>query len=195
MNQKHKFRASYTVLNTWHSGNWERAIEIYFKLRDFVTPQMKDGRDIHQGWEDYIKAHKALPPELGGKKLINPKPEFKAVVEIYDWLDLVGKIDCFDEPTIIEFKTGKMSSEAYASSMQCGVYGVLATYAGLYAEKIEILHYDQYTKKLDTSYVWLTDEMLKKALNWIETIAGEMHSYFEKEFLYDRFGKVEASKW
>ena len=186
-----RFRASYTVLNTWASGNWQRAIEQYFHLQDFVTPAMVAGRDYHKTWCEYIEKNKALPLEFGGKKLKAPICEEKKIVTLYDWLDLSFIIDCYDEKTLYEFKTGKQSSEAYASDMQVGVYGVGATYSGLYVDKAEIHHYDQYTKKHDMSVVWVSDNLLEKSHNWIVTLAGEMQNYFLQNGLYERFGNKQ----
>lgn len=182
------FRASYTILNTWGSGQWESAVKMYFKLDQYVSPAMADGKVWHEKWEKYIKENLALPEEFGGKKLIKPEVEIKKVVSLEPWLDLVGRIDCFDSPTIYEFKTGKQSSESYASSHQAGIYAILATKAGLYADRAEIYHYDQYTKKYDMSLVWITDEMMLKTYNYIVTLAGEMHDYLLKNDLYNRFG-------
>lgn len=183
----HKFRASYTVLNTWMSGNWERAIKQYFKLEKFTTPAMADGKRYHEMWEQEIITNKRLPAVFGGKELTNPKPEYKTVVELEPWLDLVGVIDCYDEPTIHEFKTGITSSEVYAGSMQPGVYAVLATMNGMYADRAQIWHYDQYSKKVDISQVWLTDKRLKQAQEWIVALSSEMHDYFLENKLYERF--------
>lgn len=184
-----KFRASYSILNVWDSGDWERAIKYYFKLETYTSPAMAAGKEWHKNWSDYINATQALPIEFGGKKLFKPQSEIKRVVSIEPWLDLVGIIDCYDNPTIYEFKTGKTSSEVYASSMQAGVYAVLATYGEFYADRAEIHHYDQYTKKHDMSVVWITDKMLEKALNWIITLSSDMHDYFLKNQLYEKFGK------
>lgn len=187
--EKNKFRASYTVLSQWESGNWQRAIEQYFKLGDFVTPAMAAGRKYHKQWAEYIEENKKLPVEFGGLELKNPIVEQKKIVKMYDWLDLSFIIDCYDSPVIYDWKTGKQSSEVYASSMQVGVYAVGATIAGLYTEKAEIHHYDQYLKKHDMSIVWLTDELLDKASNWIVTLAGDMQNYLLKNGLYERFGQ------
>lgn len=183
-----KFRASYSVLNTWAGGNWEMAIKMYFKLETFTSQAMADGKNHHERWESYIKENNRLPLEFGGKQLVKPICEEKIVVQLADWLELVGKIDCIDSPTIYEFKTGKQSSEAYASSPQAGVYAVLATYNKIYVDRAEIYHWDQYIKRADMSIVWVTDKMLNASYNWIVTLAGEMHNYFEKNKLYDQFG-------
>jgi hypothetical protein len=183
-----KLRASYTLLNLWASGNWEMAVKYYFKLDKFTTPAMADGQRLHEEWNKHIAQHKTLPDCFGNKKLITPQPEMKMVVELAPWLDLVGIIDCIDAP-IYEFKSGKQTSESYASSKQAGVYAVLSTYAGIYVDRAEIYRYDQYKKAFDMSVVWITDKLLEETENYILTIAGDIHSYFEQNNLYERFGK------
>jgi len=184
---ENKFRASFTVLSKWAAGDWEGAIKTYFKLEQFTTPAMADGKAYHELWAMQIDADKALPKIFGGSTLIDPKTELKKVAKLEPWLDLVGVIDCYDRPTIYEFKTGKASSEHYAGTRQCGVYGVLASFMGLYADKAVIWHYDQYAQKSDMSQVWLTDELLKSAHEWIITQSSEMHNYLQENKLYGRF--------
>lgn len=184
-----KFRASYSVLNTWVSGDWQRAIKMYFKLEKFITPAMAEGSKYHEGWEKEIAETKCLPSIFGMKPLKKPSPELKLVVELAEWLDLVGVIDCWDQKTgvIYEFKTGKKSSESYASDMQVGVYALLMTAYGSKPQKAEIHHYDQYTRKVDMSIVWLSDILIDKALNWVATIGSEMHNYLVENKLYEKF--------
>lgn len=176
----------------WADGNWERAIESYFKIKAFTTPAMAEGKWWHEKWKAHTLATGCLPEEFGNAKLVKPQVEVKTVIEIEPWLDLVFVIDCLDEPIIHEYKTGKQSSEAYAGSMQLGVYAVGATLKGILATKGIIHHYDQYLKKADNSTVWLTDKLVDEAHNWIITIASEMHSYFVKNNLYERFGAVQT---
>lgn len=187
-----KFRASYSVLSTWASGDWEKAIKQYFKLETYTSPAMEEGKRYHKLWADQITEFKESPIEIGAIKFSDPTVEIKKTVSVNDWLDLVGVIDCYDKPILYEWKTGKSSSESYASSPQAGVYGVLATLAGLYVEKAEIHHFDQYLKKSDFSIVWITDEMLKNSLNWVETLSSEMHNYFNENKLYDKYYYVEG---
>lgn len=186
----HKFRASYTILDMWSSGNWEMAIKQYFKLEKFITPAMADGQRWHEKWRDHVIKTKTMPIEFGGKPLVNPVVEEKRVVEVAEWLDLVGIIDCLDGSTIYDWKTGKTTSESYAGSKQIGIYGIIANLKGIYVDKGEIHHYDQYTKKADMSIVWITPELLDDTYNWLITISSEMHSYFEKNELYEKFGAV-----
>jgi hypothetical protein len=183
-----KFRASFTILDQWNSGNWEQAIKTYFKIDKFVTPEMVAGREWHEKWAKHINDTKTLPVEFGGKPLTKPEAEQKTVVQLEDWLELVGIIDCYDSPVVYEWKTGKSTSVSYAGSKQGGIYAMLAALSKRYAERIEIHHFDQYRKTSDMSIIWVTPELLDETHNWIETISSEMHSYFIKEGLYERFG-------
>ena len=183
-----KFRASFSVLSTWESGQWERAIKMYFKLDKFTTRQMAVGKDFHKKWENCILKTNKLPDVFGSKELSKPKPEFKKVIQIEDWLELVGVIDCIDKETIYEFKTGITTSESYASTMQPAVYAYIAKESGFDVKKVVIYHHNQYTNRQDMSIVWIDDELVKKAKNWVVTVSSEMHSYFEENKLYERFG-------
>lgn len=184
-----KFRASYSVLNAWQSGQYERAVKMYFKLEEFTTEAMADGKELHKKFEDEVNKTKCLPKIFGGDKLINPKTEFKSVVEIYKWLQLVYVVDLLDAPIIFDYKTGKGSSESAASTKQLGVYGVGCTFDKIKVKKGVILHYDQYSKKIDNSTVWITDSLLNNTFNWIETLSSEIHQYFLQNDLYKRYGK------
>lgn len=181
------FRASYSILSTWESGDWERAIKMYFKLEEFCTPAMAAGKALHQKWEAEIKATGCLPAVLGGTKLNNPKPEDKIVASLAPWLNLVGVIDCNSTDILDEFKSGVQSSEQYASGKQHGVYALLARLAGHDPKLIRITHYNQYTKRKDVSFVWVTDALVNEAREWVETLAGQMHDYYLTNKIYERF--------
>lgn len=185
-----KFRASYTVLNKWKNGDWEGAIKTYFKMDQFTSRAMAEGKDYHEEWEAYIKKNKRLPEVFGSKKLKNPIAEGKKVVQLEDWLDLVYIPDCIDSPTLYEFKTGKTSSMQYASDWQIAIYAVGATISGHYIKLAEIYHYDQHIDKMDMSPVWITDKLLNDTHEKIITIASEMHTYFEENGLYNRFNHL-----
>ena len=184
-----KFRASYTVLDMWANGNWEGCVRTYFKLDKFVTPGMEWGKRLHEEWHNHILETKTLPEVFGSNKLVDPKTEIKVEVSLSDWLDLVGIPDCIDGKTVYEFKTGKSSSETYASTYQAGVYGVLATMTDRLVDRAVLCHYDQYANKSDISYVWVTDELIRKTSNWIETLSSEVHEYFTQNGLYERYQK------
>ena len=191
--QEYKFRASWTVLNNWASGNWERAIKDYFKLDKFTTPAMDEGKRYHKKWAAHIEKTGKLPDIFGGKEVKHSLTEVKSVVDIAPWLRLVYIMDCYCDFVVYDWKTGKQSSETYASSMQLPLYAVGATFDGIPVKKAEIHHYDQHIKKADMSIVWITDKKLDDAHNWLVTMAGEMQTYLLQNKLYERFGKNR--KW
>jgi len=183
-----KFRASYSVLNAWQSGNYERAVEMYFKLTDFVTEAMQDGRDWHEKWEAEVKDTGCLPQIFGGTKLIKPITEQKIVRQVDEWLEIVGIIDLQhgeNGETLVDYKTGKTQSDNYANSFQPRVYHVLIPSA----KRFEFRHYDQYNHTTDTSIIHLTKKTLNDGIDWLITNASEMHSYLEKNQLYERYAK------
>ena len=104
---------------------------------------------------------------------------------------LSGKIDCYDKPTIYEFKTGRQTSEDIARSKQPGVYAVLSTLNKQYVDRAEIYCFNQHVKNdnKSMSIVYLTDKVLEDSLNWIETIAGEMRNYLEQNKLFEKYSQ------
>ena len=187
-----KFRASYTVLRLWETGRWEDAVKAYFKLEQFTTRAMAEGKEYHEKWKEYIDKNKKLPKVFGGKKLKKPITEKKIVVQLYDWLELVFIADLIDEPVIYDFKTGTQSSGAYIETMQLPVYAMGLTLSDIFINEGNILHYNQHIKKSDQSKMKIDDSVVKQGLNWVETLAGEMHEYFRNNKLYDRFNKASV---
>lgn len=184
-----KFRASFTVLSAWASGDWNKAIKHYFHLETFTSKAMLDGRAFHEEWRKETELTKCLPKVFGGKKLENPVCEGKIVVNVENWLDLVFVSDCRDNSDLYEYKTGKSgNSEGYANSPQCGLYALGHLYNKSRIKKIEIYHWDQYVKKVDMSVVWVTNNLLKNSLDWLVTQSSDMHNYLLTNKLYEKFG-------
>ncbi len=195
MSEQPVFRASFSILNLWDRGAWEQSLKSYFRLEQYVTPAMAEGKELHQQFEKEIQETGCLPAVFGGEKLQNPITEKKIEVQLYDWLTFVGVIDCLDEPTIYEFKTGVTSVGSYANGWQIGAYAILATQGNYYVEKAAILHHNQHTGDTESAYVWLTDQKIEDATNWIVGTAGEIHDYCSTHGLYERFGNREASNY
>lgn len=185
-----KFRASFTTLNLWQQGRYQDAVACYFHLPTYKSPEMVDGSDWHKRWSQHINDTHTMPIEFGSAKLTNPITEVKKVVSVADWLDLAFIADLVDGSTIYEFKTGSTPSQSYLTSNQIGVYAVGLTLDKHFINRGEIHHYNQYSKKADCSYLWITDELLKDSLNWIETLASEMHQYLLTNNLYERFANA-----
>lgn len=190
--KQNKFRASYTVLNKWVNGDWEGAIKTYFKMDQFTSRAMAEGKDLHKEWEAHINKTKTLPTVFGGGALKNPIAEGKKVIQLHDWLELVYIPDCIESPTLHEFKSGKQSSLHYSNDWQIAIYAVGATLSGHYIKLAKIHHYDQHTKQSDMSVVWITDKLLNNTYEKIITVASEMHNYFEENGLYGKFNHLLA---
>jgi hypothetical protein len=184
---QHKLRASYTYLHLWSSGQWEEAIKAYFKIDKYVSREMAEGLDYHKEWEEHIKKTKTMPAVFGGEKMSNPVCEGKLVIPVYDWLDLVVIPDCIDLPVIKEFKTGISESSDYARTYQPAIYAIGMVLLKRPVRYVDIHQYNQYSKKATFSRVVVTEKLLKDGLNFIETVGGEMHTYFMEQGLYDRY--------
>lgn len=179
---------------------------MYFKLEQFTTPAMAEGREWHEKFAEEIRKTKCMPSIFGGKPLSdNPIVEQKKVVQIEEWLELVYIMDLYDLPVLYDWKTGAKSSEEYAGEMQLRLYGVGATLSGHYVNRGEIHRLNPNDFELvnteagppvkkyhtDMSIVWLTDKALNDTHNWLVTTAGEMHNYLLENGLYERFaGRV-----
>lgn len=184
------FRASFSVLAAWDSGDWERAIKMYFKVPTEVTQAMEDGRKYHDQWEAHIRQHATLPPELGGTKLLQPIADqrlLKKTAKLQPWLELVGIPDCYDagDQTLYEFKTGGAPSSYYADSKQLGTYTVLLLQHQMPVRRAVVCHYNQRERTSDTALVWMTPALVKEAKEWIETTAAEIKHYLDSNNIYD----------
>lgn len=183
-----KFRASYSVLRLWEESRYEEAIKAYFKMDRWISEQMADGKTWHEQWAEEIKQSGCLPQIFGGKKLVNPIVEQYKVVQVYDWLDLSFIIDCYDDGTLYEWKTGITNSQDYIRMSQIPVYALGATLLGLPAKKAELHHFNQYNKQADMSVLWLSDKVVKAGFEYVTTFGGEMHNYFVENNLYSTLG-------
>jgi len=186
---KNKFRASASILWAWSRGDWENAVNMYFKLTDFDTPAMKAGREYHKKWEDYINNYEKMPEVFGGEELENPLPEIKLESQLSPWLELVGILDCYSNGILYEFKTGGGNSQGYSGSPQLGIYALLLKLNGYPVHQAVVHHYNQHLKQATSSYVWITDKVIQDALDYIETYSSEMHNYLEENNLYEELGK------
>lgn len=182
---KNKFRASFSVLEQWSQGNWDRATQMYFKLTDFTNEYIKAGRQWHKDWEAEINKTGCYPEVFGGKKIKNFDTEIKVEKKLSDWLELVGVIDLWlpDQKTIVDWKSGMTPSTQYARGYQPKVYQILFSEA----KRFEIYHFNQYTHKVDMSIVHLTKKTMDEGLNWVITWGSEMHEYLTTNNLYERF--------
>ena len=184
----HKLRASFTLLQKWADGNWQEAVEMYFRLNNMTTRAMAEGKDYHEKWAAETKITSCLPSVFGGEKLVAPRVEHEIVVPMEDWLDLKVIIDCLDEPTIHEYKRTASSPDVYARSKQGGIYAIGCAMAGIYVNKAVYHTFDPSTGMVGTASVWLTDSMIDETQEWITTYSSEIYAYFIENKLFEQFG-------
>lgn len=189
-----KFRASFSILNSWSKGYAQDAIDMYFKLPRKDNKFMEEGRKYHKAWQTYIEKNKKLHPQLSSlnKPLEDPKCEIKLSMPLDDRIDLVGVIDCLDNDTLYEFKTGTRQSSDYANGMQVDVYSILCEHNSYHPDKAFYIHFDQYFRETESSMVWLTENRREKALEWLLKTAKEMDSYLTTNKLYEKYKTTEA---
>lgn len=186
-----KLRASYSILDTWAKGRYEDAALYYFKLKSFTTEKMDDGIKLHQKWSQHIQLSNTLPIEFGNAPLKKPQCEVKLECSLGDWLTLVGRLDLYDDGVIYDFKSGVKNSSEYIESMQLPIYGLITKLNDMPTSMGKILHLNQYDMSTDQSWIWLTKESSKKALEWVKLYSSQMHEYFTSEGLYEKFGNRE----
>jgi len=193
--KKQIFRASYSILNSWSRGYAQDAINMYFKLDREPNKFMIAGRKYHKEWEDYIIKNNKMHPQLssGNRELKDPQCELKLEMPINKHIELVGVIDCLDEHTIYEFKSGSYPSSQYANGKQVDIYSLLTKYHGYDVTKAFYLHFDQYIRETDSALVWITPERTQKAKEWVINVAEEMHNYLLNNGLYEKYPKPEKS--
>lgn len=184
-----KFRASFSILNTWAMGDYDRAIKQYFRLEDFDTPAMKRGREYHKMWDSEIKQTNMLPKVFGGKRVTQPQTELKIERELDSWLDLVGVIDLYSEETIYDWKTGKTPAQSI-NPFQVYTYQILLPKS----IKAEIHRHDPDTMQTDMIIYHLTDKTLEQGIEWVLTLSSEMQNYLIQNRLYERFGGNDTKR-
>lgn len=175
-----RFRASYSVLALWESGQWQKAIESYLKLPTPTSQPMEFGKKLHSEWEQHIKKTKTLPVVFNSTPLVEPRSELKMVIPVADWLDFVCIPDCVDNDTLYEFKTGASDATYWANTWQTPIYGYALLANKTPVTKAKIYAYNQYTQKTTMALVWLTPELMQEAVDKMWTLSSEMWDYIQE---------------
>lgn len=184
---KHTFRASFSILNLWANGRKEDAIKSYFKLPRFVTKEMEDGINYHRQWSDEIKRTSALPKVFGGLPIGKFETEIKHVIPITDWCDFVFVPDLVHVSVLTDFKTGTGATGEYLDSQQLPVYALMLAKEGVIVDRGVIRKYNQYEKKVEVGFVWLTPARLADAKKWLIENITSMSDYFDDNQIWDKY--------
>ena len=174
-----KLRVSYTLLSLWRGGQYEKAVQFYLKKLQITSKAMEEGKKWDKFVGDYSMKNMKLPDEFGGDDLINPQVQLKIEVPFNEMCDVVGIFDVLTDDTLYEIKTGNAKDSAdYAQDFQVSMYLMLLEEK---VDKAYIVHYDQYRQEHDRSLVWNTEQERERGRNFVESLAPEIFSYFEKE--------------
>lgn len=179
-----KLRLSYTILNLWQRGLRDKAIETIFKLEEEPSQAIFEGKAIDELLNEKIIKEKKLPSFFSDLPLKNPIPQLKLETD-YGMFTIVGVLDCYDEGTIYEFKTGKIPSNVYAQGNQIAVYTFLATRNLYPVERIYVFRYDQSSDKSDATMVWFSQSLIERAEEFIIRNGNELYRYLEENNLLD----------
>ena len=190
-----KLRISYSLLNLWRRGRYEDAINLYLHLETPSSRAMDEGIEWHKKVQESVEASKRLPNEFLGLTLTNPTCEFEAKVPYNDICELKGYFDVLDSPTLYEIKTGSSKDSGdYTQDFQISMYLLMADMLKLNVDRAMIIHYDQYKKTTDSSLVWKSAQELKRARNFIDTLAPEIHLYFLEHGIFDKKKDLEYNR-
>ena len=170
-------RVSYSILNSWAKGDFDRAIAPYAGVEIEPTEAMEYGKKKHVAWEKESRRTGRLPRRFGGRKLVSPKFELntKKVRKLKDWCYLSGVLD---GDTAIDYKTGRTPAGDYLNSRQHECYQIL--YPNI--KRFEYHCCNQHLQRKDDGYItvavaYLSRKTLRDGINWVLTNAAELREY------------------
>lgn len=173
-------RVSYSILNSWAKGDFDRAIAPYAGTEIEPTEAMEYGKKKHAAWEKESRRTGCLPRRFGGRKLVSPQFELntKKVQKVNDWCYLSGVLDVLDGDVAIDYKTGRTPASEYLNSRQHECYQILYP-------KIKRFEYhccNQHLQRKDDGYItvavaYLSRKTLRDGIEWVLTNAAELREY------------------
>lgn len=185
-------KLSYSILDAWKRGDWERAVGMYIGQPLPGTPEMELGKAKHEQWEQEIIKSGDLPKDLGGDKLIAPITErkYQKLLPFTDdyMILLRGVVDALDGSTIHEFKCGMTEAVSYVDSMQCDFYKLLIPQA----DRAVFHCFNPYFPEghnLTRGIKFLNRANAESALEMIYTTGGELIDYLETQKMLVDYGQ------
>lgn len=183
-----QIRLSYSIINSWLQGDFDRALGMLFYKPIEPTPAMIEGRKLHEEWEAEGRKTGRMPEVFGPVKLINPlfERETKRERQLNDWLTVAGRLDTLEDDGKLgkDYKTGTTPATTYANGKQHKVYKVLYPLM----ERFEYHCFNQYLPKdhpdkVTMSIVHLSDTMLEEGVEIILTVGSDIRAYLENNGL------------
>lgn len=172
-------KLSYTILKNWEMGRFEEAIGQYLGKPLPGSSYMELGKLKHTLWEQYTLQNKAIHPELGGGKLVNPivEQKYEKRLPFSDDIEILfrGIIDLEDQNIARDYKCGMTTPSSYVDGWQLDAYKLLRP-------NLKEGHYICFNPYLETRSIgvkFLTDDNAENALNHIMTAGGEIINYLQ----------------
>lgn len=178
-----KLRLSYSLMSAWLKGNPQEAVEIYFRVPRNLGEHVEDGKNIHEDIRAHVEKFNSFPEWLFKGSLTLPKCEMPITVEYNELFDLKGVFDCYDIPTLYEFKTGNQSALDWARTFQVPFYFLIAELSKTEVDRAYLIHYNQHFEEREYVMIWNTQKQRDKAREIIDSHAPEIYEYFTKEGL------------
>lgn len=173
-------RLSYTLLSLWEMNKTQDAINYYLKKSTLSSPEITDGRIYDQVWQEEIDTKKELHIGRTLIKFKEPHTQVKIVCPYGDRFDLVGVIDCLDNETLYEWKSGTSSSLEYSDSPQVKMYFFICGALNIPVKTAIIGHYNQYSDKADITIFHNSIQQREEGENYIQSLSYEIWDYFSK---------------
>lgn len=187
-------KLSYSILDAWARGDYERAVSYY--LGDPVPPTeaMKLGQLKHKIWENHVKKTGELHPDWGGGKVHRPITEqkYQKFIPLSPKYRILirGVIDLEysdnNEPVIVDYKCGQTPADQYVDGFQLCYYKLLRPRA----EMGQYWCFNPYTSKVTKGIRFLNETDAELALEHIITHGSDMINYLEaNKLIRDYKGK------
>ena len=179
MTQKNpKLRLSFSLISAWERGDVDGAVNTYLHLDSQATPQMIEGRELHEKIAKHIEETGNFPKWFFEYPLVKPEAEKEVVVSYNELFDLKCVIDCLDTPLMFEYKTGVTDSLGWARTNQVPLYFLICELAGIPVDSAFVIRFDQYANNSDFTVVHNNPELRDSARNVIDSVGPEIFSYF-----------------
>lgn len=187
-----QIQVSYSLLNTWHRGDIQGAVNLYLHRWAEPSPEALYGREWHQKVQDHLLKSKVLLAGDTRLTMRSPEVEKEVVVQYQDYCRIKGLYDVYDKPDLYELKTGKRSALQYASDLQVPLYLFIAELSGIPIERAFIIHFDQYKNVTELVQIWNDKDIREKGKNLVDTLAPEIYQFFKDNGILEEREKYEA---
>jgi hypothetical protein len=170
-------------MDSYLRGEREKLPEIYLHTFQYTNERMEEGLIFDSYVKEYVRDHKALPPELGNHSLLDPVAGLFLEVPYQDKFLIKGEMDIYDAGDIIEVKHSRArDSVEWSDSIQLDFYFLLHELKyNSQANRAILYRYDPTYRKYDRSIVYPSNRRRDNLLNLIATTGEEMYTFMSEQ--------------